>query len=330
MNVTGITGNRKSHPAPKQPQGQPKAKLTLVRLSDYVPPPPAAAHSPPKAPKRKRIEISPSATPPLKQAFVSAKENVPMACPENRSIALLEPKPNLEFIPFLEPSQLALSQEDEMETRQEEPFRMSPTTPEILEALAYKVGTQPYCNGTYVGELLELVPHGKGTWHSRGNTYEGDWSNGQFHGHGSYHYANGDFYQGEWHSGKRQGKGTMIFSNDDSYEGDWLNGCMHGHGVGKYGQSGSFYEGEWQENKRHGHGTFHFKGGLTFEGEYRNNLKQGVFKIVTPSGSACELTFEDGKPLSGSARLIKISSEYLEGKKSQLAQLALDKWIKKR
>lgn len=214
----------------------------------------------------------------------------------------------------------------ETESKTKDLLLWEPTTPEILEALERKDGTIEFHNGTYVGQLQELMAHGKGTWKStHGDCYEGNWVNGEFHGEGTYRYANGNFYNGGWKEGKQDGQGIFLSHNGDSYEGEWKQGKMHGKGMGKYAK-GDFYQGDWENNQHHGWGTFHFscKGKyrssyITFEGEYRNNKRHGEFIISTPQGSQCTLQFQDGKPIPGSSRLIKLSSNK--------HQYCIDRWI---
>lgn len=220
-----------------------------------------------------------------------------------------------------------------------EKYLWEPSTAEILEALDRKEGTLEYRNGTYEGQLYELRPHGKGTWKSDdGESYEGDWLNGEFHGQGAYSYAGGSFYSGYWKEGKREGQGFFLCQNGDTYEGEWEQNCMHGKGIGKYSRTGDFYSGQWQDNERHGKGIFFIACNrrpftekyITFAGEYRNNQRHGKFIITTPQGSQCELDFKDGKPISGSSRLIKISTLRSDGKENSAKQYCLDKWINKK
>ncbi|MCE5315819.1 MAG: hypothetical protein LLG04_00465 [Parachlamydia sp.] len=271
----------------------------------------------PKLPQRSEDSIAP---------FADSKE---VTTTTYQGSPLLGRKPSKQVSPS-KSNQIRLPPETIDKTK--ELFRWEPSTQEILEAFERREGTLDFRNGTYVGQLQELRPHGKGTWISvHGDCYEGEWVEGEFHGEGTYVHANGNFYNGSWKEGKQNGQGVFLCPNGDSYEGEWKKGKMHGNGIGKYA-NGDFYQGSWEDNQHHGRGTFHFgcKGKfrgkyITFKGEYRNNERHGRFVISTPQGSQCTLDFQNGKPIPGSSRLIKLSSN--KSNNGKINQYCMDKWL---
>ena len=168
----------------------------------------------------------------------------------------------------------------------------------------------------YEGEILNNQPNGKGILIHKNQKYVGYFKNGLFHGYGEYTYGNDGIYKGNWRKGFRHGEGEYLSSNGDRYIGKWRNNKPSF--VKGYDKKGDlFYEerskkdklffyvfnnddlwfneeknnkgilrgsyfGEVKYDLPNGQGTY--KSSYTYIGSWEMGLKNGIGKIIYPSG----------------------------------------------